>query len=167
MFRRGRDESSSAAPDRPGKTPLSEILGAAMSPPRKRKIRLVSALSAAVVLAGALVYTSFTAASPAVTPGQLATSARSGQSYQLTGTVVRNSIQRVGNATDFRVADRAGGANSVAVSYTGAVPDSFRDGREVIVQVHPQGRGFVGENGSLITKCPSKFAAAKTGSKPY
>jgi cytochrome c-type biogenesis protein CcmE len=138
-----------------------------MSPPRKRKIRLITALSAAVVLASALIYTSFTAASPAVTPSQLVAIAKPGQSYQLTGTVVAGSIRPAGNETDFRVADRATGRVSVAVAYTGAVPDSFKDGREVIVQVHGQGSSFVGENGSLITKCPSKFTPAKTGTKPY
>jgi cytochrome c-type biogenesis protein CcmE len=138
-----------------------------MSPPRKRKIRLVAALTSAVVLASALVYTSFTAASPAVTPSQLLASAPSGQSYQLTGTVVKNSIHRTADRTDFSVADRAGGRASVAVSYTGEVPDAFREGREIIVKVHRQGTGFIGENGSLITKCPSKFAPAKTGAKPY
>jgi cytochrome c-type biogenesis protein CcmE len=138
-----------------------------MSPPRKRKIRLATALTAAVVLAGALVYTSFTAASPAVTPSQLVAIAKPGQSYQLTGTVVANSIHRAGQAVDFRVADRAGGKTAVAVAYTGAVPDAFKDGREVIVQVRGQGTSFVGENGTLITKCPSKFTSSKTGSKPY
>ncbi len=138
-----------------------------MSPPRKRKIRLATALTAAVVLAGALVYTSFTAASPAVTPSQLVRSAKPGQSYQLTGTVVPNSIARTGDTYNFRVADRAGGKTSVAVAYTGAVPDAFKDGREIIVQVQGQGTSFVGVNGSLITKCPSKFTASKTGSKPY
>ncbi len=138
-----------------------------MSPPRKRKIRLITALGAAVVLASALIYTSFTAASPAVTPSQLVAIAKPGQSYQLTGTVVTNSITHVGDATDFRVADRATGKVSVAVDYTGGVPDSFKGGREVIVQVHGQGTTFVGENGSLITKCPSKFTPAKTGTKPY
>ncbi|MEA2300541.1 MAG: cytochrome c-type biosis protein CcmE [Solirubrobacteraceae bacterium] len=138
-----------------------------MTPPRKRKIRLIAALTSAVVLAGALVYTSFTAASPAVTPTQLLARAQPGQTYQLTGTVAPGSIHRAGNALDFSVADRAGGGRSVSVAYTGAVPDAFREGREVIVSVHRQGPGFVGDSGSLITKCPSKFAAAKTGSKPY
>ena len=138
-----------------------------MSPPRKRKIRLITALSAAVVLASALIYTSFTAASPAVTPSQLVAIAKPGQSYQLTGTVVAGSIHRAGNAFDFRVADRATGRVSVAVAYTGGVPDTFKAGREVIVQVHGQGTSFVGDNGSLITKCPSKFTPAKAGSKPY
>jgi cytochrome c-type biogenesis protein CcmE len=39
------------------------------------------------------------------------------------------------------------------------VPDPFRAGREVIVDVRKQGDTFVGEHDSLITKCPSKFTA--------
>ena len=45
------------------------------------------------------------------------------------------------------------------VSYEGALPDPFAVGREVIVSVRKQGGRFVGEHGSLITKCPSKFSA--------
>jgi len=51
-------------------------------------------------------------------------------------------------------------AAAVPVRYTGTVPDPFREGREVIVTVHRQGAGFVGERDSLVTKCPSKFTAA-------
>jgi cytochrome c-type biogenesis protein CcmE len=43
------------------------------------------------------------------------------------------------------------------VSYAGAVPEAFREGREVIVTVRRRGAGFVGEPDTLITKCPSKF----------
>ncbi len=59
---------------------------------------------------------------------------------------------------EFRVKDREGDA-SVPVSYTGAVPDPFRDGREVIITVRKDGTGFVGEKDSLVTKCPSKYEA--------
>ena len=41
--------------------------------------------------------------------------------------------------------------------YAGAVPDPFREGREVIVTVRRRGAAFVGEKDSLVTKCPSKF----------
>src|SRR5438046_2021811 len=58
-----------------------------MDPHRKRRLRLVVALSAAVVLAGALVYTSFSASSEAVKPSELLRDGRPGQSYQLSGTV--------------------------------------------------------------------------------
>jgi cytochrome c-type biogenesis protein CcmE len=128
-----------------------------MDPARKRTIRLVVALSAAVLLAGALAWTSFSASSEARTPGQLAQNARSGESYQLTGKVADGSVRREGDALLFRVRDRAGSA-SVPVRYTGSVPDPFREGREVIVTVRKGSGGtFVGERDSLITKCPSKF----------
>ena len=132
-----------------------------MDPHRKRRIRLTAALSAALLLAGALVYTSFTASTQARAPSQLARSARTGVSYQLTGRVVPGSIHRRGSALLFRVRDRAGGA-SVPIRYTGAVPDPFRDGREVIVNVRRQGGVFVGERDSLVTKCPSKFSKARS-----
>jgi cytochrome c-type biogenesis protein CcmE len=127
-----------------------------MDPSRKRRIRLVVALSAAVVLAGALVYTSFSASSEAVAPSSLLASASTGRSYQLTGKVVDGSIRHRGEATLFRVRDRTGRA-SVPVRYVGTVPDPFRDGREVIVTVRKRGPVFVGERDSLVTKCPSKF----------
>lgn len=134
-----------------------------MDPARKRKTRLVIALSAAVLLAAALVYTSFNTSSEAVDPSRLVTAAVVGQSYELTGKVADGSVSRDGATMQFRVKDREGDA-SVPVRYTGAVPDPFREGREVIVSVRKQGAGFVGERGSLITKCPSKFTAAEQNS---
>jgi cytochrome c-type biogenesis protein CcmE len=130
-----------------------------VNPARKRTVRLVVALGAAVVLASALIYTSFSAASPALSPSQLLREARAGGSYQLTGTVVAHSVRHAGSMLDFSVEDRAGGA-SVPIAYTGSVPDPFREGREVIVTVQRQGQGWVGERDSLITKCPSKYKVA-------
>jgi cytochrome c-type biogenesis protein CcmE len=127
-----------------------------MDPSRKRRIRLVVALTAALLLAGALAYTSFSASSAAVGPSRLLASADAGRTYQLTGKVVDGSISHRGDAMLFRVRDRNGRA-SVPVSYAGTVPDPFRDGREVIVTVRKKGSVFVGERDSLITKCPSKF----------
>jgi cytochrome c-type biogenesis protein CcmE len=128
-----------------------------MDPNRKRRVRLVVATSAAVLLAGALAYTSFSAASEAKDPSQLAASAVAGRSYQLTGKVLPG-YRREGDALVFRVRDR-NGATSVVVRYTGAVPDPFRAGREVIVTVRKRGAVFAGERDSLVTKCPSKFSA--------
>jgi cytochrome c-type biogenesis protein CcmE len=127
-----------------------------MAPSRKRRIRLVVALTVALALAGALVYTSFAASSEAVTPSRLLAATAGGQSYELTGKVVDGSIRRNGDTLDFRVRDRDGAA-SVPVRYVGAVPDPFRDGREVIVTVRKQGGVFMGQRDSLVTKCPSKF----------
>ena len=133
-----------------------------MDPSRKRKVRFVVALSVAVLLAGALVYTSFSASSEARTPSQLMSNAETGKVYKLTGKV-EPGYTRKGTTTYFRVRDRAG-KGSVPVSYDGALPDPFREGREVIVSVRKQGSRFVGERGSLITKCPSKFSAEQSKS---
>jgi len=133
-----------------------------MSPARKRTVRLVVALSAAVILASALIYTSFSAASPALSPSQLVRQAEPGRSYQVTGTVAPGSVHRAGEVLDFSVEDRAGGT-TIPLSYTGTVPDPFREGREVIVTVQKQGSAYVGERNSLITKCPSKYKTAPAG----
>ena len=127
-----------------------------MDPSRKRKTRLIVALAAATLLAAALVYTSFNTSSEAVAPRQLMASAVVGQTYELTGKVADGSIARDGSTMQFRVKDREGAA-SVPVQYTGAVPDPFREGREVIITVRKEGAAFVGEKDSLVTKCPSKY----------
>jgi cytochrome c-type biogenesis protein CcmE len=137
-----------------------------MDPARKRRVRLVVALSAAVLLASALIYTSFSAASPTVTPSQLVREVVVGRSYQLTGTVKAGSVRHEGQTLYFSVQDRAG-ETSVPLSYTGTVPDPFREGREVIVTVEKQGDRFVGEPNSLITKCPSKYTVAPPKTKTY
>jgi cytochrome c-type biogenesis protein CcmE len=133
-----------------------------MNPARKRKMRLVVALSAAVVLASALIYTSFSAASPALSPSQLVREAQPGRNYILTGTVASGSVHREGATLDFSIRDRAGGT-TIPLSYTGTVPDPFREGREVIVTVSKQDGRYVGEPNSLITKCPSKYKTAPPG----
>ncbi len=123
-----------------------------MDPARKRKLRLVVALTAAVLLATALIYTSFSASTEASQPSEIVP----GRSYELTGKVVNGSIRHRGDELRFRIRDRDG-TQSVPVAYTGVVPDPFRDGREVIVSGELKNGTFVAERDSLVTKCPSKF----------
>jgi cytochrome c-type biogenesis protein CcmE len=137
-----------------------------MSPARKRTVRLVVALSAAVILASALIYTSFSAASPTVTPSQLVREGVSGREYQLTGKVKAGSVRHEGQTLDFAVQDRAGEA-AIPLSYTGQVPDPFKEGREVIVTVVKRDGRYVGQRDSLITKCPSKYKVTPSKGKPY
>jgi cytochrome c-type biogenesis protein CcmE len=134
-------------------------MGCGMDPSRKRAIRLTVALTAALLLASALVYTSFSAGRDEFTAGQLLQRAKPGQSYILAGTVLSGSVRHDGDALLFRVRDPRIKV-SVPVRYTGLVPDPFRAGRGVLVTVHQQGSGFVGEPDSLTTKCPSKYQAA-------
>jgi cytochrome c-type biogenesis protein CcmE len=128
-----------------------------MDPARKRTIRLVIALSVALLLAGALIYTSFSAATEAQQPSQLLSGGKTGRTYELTGTVAKGTVRHAGDALLFRVHDRHGTA-SVPVHYVGTVPDPFREGREVIVKGALRDGTFVAERDSLVTKCPSKFA---------
>ena len=130
-----------------------------MDPARKRTIRLVVALSAAVLLASALIYTSFTASTEAKSPSQLLKSAVPGHSYELTGKVAAGSWTQRGAVNVFKVRDRNGNV-SVPIRYAGSVPDPFREGREIVVTVSQQGGQWVGQKDSLITKCPSKFKSA-------
>ena len=127
-----------------------------MDPARKRRLRLVVALGAALALAGALVYTSFSASTEASKPSQI----EEGRSYQLTGKVVKGSVDRSGDELRFRIRDRDG-RESVPVRYAGVVPDPFREGREVIVSGELKEGTFVAERDSLVTKCPSKFTKDK------
>jgi cytochrome c-type biogenesis protein CcmE len=135
-----------------------------MDPSRKRTVRLVVALSAALLLASALVYTSFTASTEAKSPSQLLASAQPGRSYELVGKVAEGSWVKRGSVHVFKVRDRDGHV-SVPIRYAGAVPDPFREGREIVVTVRKEGAGFVGEKDSLITKCPSKFTTEAPGQR--
>ncbi|MFL5860813.1 MAG: cytochrome c maturation protein CcmE [Solirubrobacteraceae bacterium] len=131
-----------------------------MDPSRKRAIRLTVALTAALLLASALVYTSFASGHDELTASQLLKRARPGKTYVLAGTVLTGSVHHNGAALLFRVRDPKLKV-SVPVQYRGEVPDPFAPGRGVLVDVHEsRPGGFVGEAGTLTTKCPSKYQAA-------
>jgi cytochrome c-type biogenesis protein CcmE len=133
-----------------------------VDPQRKRKIRLVVALSVAVLLAVALIYTSFTASTQAKEPSELL-SAAPGTSYDMTGKVVPGSIKHQGSGIVFLVKDRDGSGRSLPVTYTGTIPDPFRGGREIVLTGAMRGGTFVGEPETLVTKCPSKFTTKSDG----
>jgi cytochrome c-type biogenesis protein CcmE len=131
-----------------------------MDPNRKRAIRMTFALTSAILLASALIWTSFSAGRDELTAGQLLTREQPGRSYILAGTV--GSMHQEGTGLVFTVRDPKL-PESVTVDYTGIVPDPMAVGRGVLVDVTaPKTRGtvFVGQNDSLTTKCPSKYQVA-------
>jgi cytochrome c-type biogenesis protein CcmE len=128
-----------------------------VDPERKRKIRLVVALSTAVVLAATLVYVSFSASSEAKSPSDLQRAAE-GETFEVFGVVAQDSVSRSGDELRFVIADRDDPAAEVPVRYTGTIPDPFREGREVIITGELRDGTLIAEHDSLITKCPSKFA---------
>ena len=131
-----------------------------VDPSRKRAIRLTVALTAAVLLASALVFVSFASGADEVTASQLLRVAKPGRSYVLAGSVMYGSVRHEGTALLFRIRDPKLHV-SVPVRYTGIVPDPFAAGRAVMVTVQKPAAGstFVGQANSLTTKCPSKYKA--------
>lgn len=130
-----------------------------MDPNRKRAIRLSVALTAALLLASALIYVSFSAGRDEFTAAQLVRKAKPGGQYILAGTVANGSVRhpRAG-VLDFAVLS-PNRKVAVDVSYTGVVPDPFAEGRAVMVNVTDENGRFVGQQNSLTTKCPSKYQA--------
>jgi cytochrome c-type biogenesis protein CcmE len=53
---------------------------------------------------------------------------------------------------------RGGKTERVTVLYKGSVPDLMAPGRDIVVDGHLRNGMFVAVPGSLITKCPSKYA---------
>jgi cytochrome c-type biogenesis protein CcmE len=130
-----------------------------MDPSRKRAIRLTVALTAALLLATALIYVSFNAGRDELTASQLLRQARPGGQYILAGTVLDGSVHQHGTRLDFSIRDPKLHV-AVPVHYSGIVPDPFRQGRAVLVNVTDRNGTFIGEQNSLTTKCPSKYQAA-------
>ena len=126
-----------------------------MDPSRKRKIRLVVALSAAVLLATALLVVSFSAGTSQLLPSE-ALAQKPDDEFELGGTVVDGSLSERDDKLEFAIQDPNGSAQ-IPVVYSGTVPDQFREGREVLVTGELDGGRFVGND--MTTKCPSKFTA--------
>ena len=131
-----------------------------MDPNRKRAIRLTVALTAALLLASALIYVSFSAGRDELTASQLLKRAKPGGQYILAGTVENGSIRHEGGTTVCSASSSPHRKVAVPVRYTGVVPDPFAQGRAVMVNVTDNGGTFVGQENSLTTKCPSKYQAA-------
>lgn len=121
------------------------------------------ALSVASALAVFVVYTALAGNGVAqLTPSTLA---GHGGDVTLVGSVVgpvkgnayrhgglRFSLEDIGHATPARV----------PVAYRGSVPDLFKVGRHVVLEGTMRNGVFVAKPGSLVTKCPSKYAPAKS-----
>jgi cytochrome c-type biogenesis protein CcmE len=88
-----------------------------------------------------------------------------GKNLQLHGYVVDNSIMRRPNSLDYRFKVK-NGDSVVLASYTGVVPDTFKDGAEVVLKGRLAPDGFHVEANGVMAKCPSKYDPA-TSAKSY
>ena len=83
---------------------------------------------------------------------------------RLFGTVAEDGLSRseTGRDVKFRLEDQENKATTLWVEYTGAIPDTFKAGAEVIVEggLRPDG-SFQAK--TLMTKCPSKYQKENRG----
>jgi cytochrome c-type biogenesis protein CcmE len=125
--------------------------------------RLLIALSVAAVLAVFLLYTSIAGGgNPSVAPSEL--DGRTDR-VQLAGAVVgpaKGDAHAGGLRFGLRNIDGSERV-TVPVRYTGSVPDLFKPGRHIVVKGSLRNGVFVAERGSMITKCPSKYAPKRSG----
>jgi cytochrome c-type biogenesis protein CcmE len=125
--------------------------------------RLVIALAVAAVLAVFLLYTSIAGGgNPSLAPSELAGRT---ETVQLAGVVVGPAIgDPHARGLRFKMRDIGGGASTaVSVRYTGSVPELFKPGRHIVIDGQLRNGTFVAEPGSMITKCPSKYAPKQSG----
>lgn len=130
---------------------------ATISPKRRAKFLVLGALIAGAVvglivwamsLPGATPY--FLTVSEFRTEGPLA----AGDDYRINGTVVPGSIDRNGLTTVFLITD---GKSRLPVATSRPLPDTFRNGSDVVVRGAFDGDRFAASE--VLAKCPSKFKA--------
>lgn len=84
----------------------------------------------------------------------------SGKKLQLHGYVVNKSIFIKPDTLEYRFQIQNKGA-VIQASYTGIVPDTFKDGSEVVLKGHLQSGAFAVESNGVMAKCPSKYEAGR------
>ena len=82
-----------------------------------------------------------------------------GKRLQLHGFVVKDSILKRRESLDYRFQIESKG-KIVKASYTGVVPDTFKDGSEVVLKGRLGPDGFDVEPNGVMAKCPSKYDAS-------
>ena len=88
-----------------------------------------------------------------------------GQTYRLNAVVASGSPSDAArqalspSGVSFQVQDKDDPTKTVKVVYKGLVPETFQDGREIVVTGHMVNGEFVGKRDSLLAKCPSKFSS--------
>jgi cytochrome c-type biogenesis protein CcmE len=82
-----------------------------------------------------------------------------GKRLQIHGFVAKDSIRRKRESLDYRFTIESKG-HAVQASYTGVVPDTFKDGAEVVLKGRLGPHGFDVEPDGVTAKCPSKYDAS-------
>ena len=81
-----------------------------------------------------------------------------GRRLQLHGYVT--AIERKRSSLEYRFKVQSNGS-IVQAHYTGVVPDTFKDGSEVVLKGKLSPEGFHVERDGVMAKCPSKYEESK------
>jgi cytochrome c-type biogenesis protein CcmE len=82
---------------------------------------------------------------------------------RLFGTVAERDLAPMGaSGVHFRLEDKDNKTQTIVIRYTGAVPDTFKPGAEVIVEGAMEHGGAFNAK-TLMTKCPSKYQKENRG----
>jgi cytochrome c-type biogenesis protein CcmE len=81
-----------------------------------------------------------------------------GKRLQLHGFVVDDSIMRKPDTLDYLFKIQSNGS-VVTARYTGVMPDTFKNGSEVVLKGRLGPDGFKVEPNGVMAKCPSKYQA--------
>ncbi len=77
------------------------------------------------------------------------------KNVRVEGKVAEGTVDRKGTTVKFTMTD---GTNNLPVTYTGVIPDTFKDSAEAVVEGKLNSAG-VFEANTLLAKCPSKYEA--------
>ena len=82
-----------------------------------------------------------------------------GDIIKINGHVAVGTVKKQGMDYDFIV--QGTGSNQVHVSYTGIVPDTFKEGSDVVVEGKYDAEARLFHCTTLMAKCPSKYEEKK------
>jgi cytochrome c-type biogenesis protein CcmE len=88
-----------------------------------------------------------------------------GKKLQLHGFVVPNSIARNPKTLEYWFQVQSNG-KIVSATYTGVVPDTFKNDSEVVLKGQLTADGFKVQPNGVMAKCPSKYEAKPGGAAP-
>ena len=88
-----------------------------------------------------------------------------GKKLKLHGYIVKDSILRKRESLDYRFKVESKG-HVVEASYSGIVPDTFKDSAEVVITGTLGPDGFKVDPNGVMAKCPSKYQAQPGGVHP-
>ena len=129
---------------------------------KAKTIRIVATVIVLVAAVGGLMYSTLVEGTEYykhVEEVMVDPSAWQDKKLQLHGFVVEKSIMRKPDTLEYAFQVQSKG-HVVDARYTGIVPDTFKDGSEVVIKGRLEGDRFLVEPNGVMAKCPSKYEEA-------